>query len=66
MEQEQPFSFKTHHKSQVIKELDRFIAEWRAWEKEVDKLGGDPENPFDPRPGRMCNAGPLKLPYSYV
>ncbi len=49
---DQPLVFKTPRKSRAIKELDAIIAEWRAWQKDVDKLGADPINPFDPRPGK--------------
>jgi hypothetical protein len=50
---DQPLAFKSPNKNAVIKELDSFIGKWRAWEKEVDKLGSDPIDPFDPRPGRV-------------
>jgi hypothetical protein len=50
---DQPLIFKTPRKSRVIKELDAIIEEWRAWKKEVDKLGADPIDPFDPKPGRI-------------
>jgi hypothetical protein len=50
---EQRFAFKTTHKRHVIKELSKFIEEWRAWQKEVDKLGSDPIDHFDPKPGRI-------------
>jgi hypothetical protein len=50
---DQPLVFKTPHKSRVVKKLDAIIEEWRAWKKEVDKLGADPIDPFDPKPGRI-------------
>ena len=50
--QKHPFCLKTPHKRRVIKELDSFIENWRAWQKEVAKLGADPENSFNPSPGR--------------
>jgi hypothetical protein len=44
-------------KEWVIKELDTLIGQWRAWQQEVDKLGDDPQNPFDPRPGQILADG---------
>lgn len=46
------FCLKTSNRRRVIKELDRFIHEWREWEAEVANLGSDPVDHFDPRPGR--------------
>jgi hypothetical protein len=41
------------NKAAVIQKLDALIAEWRAWEKEVEQLGDDPQDPFDPKPGNI-------------
>jgi predicted nucleotide-binding protein len=45
------------NKESVIKELDALIGGWRVWQQEVDKLGDDPQDPFDPRPGRIFADG---------
>ena|SRR6266571_6820598 len=46
-----------NNKKWVREELDTLIAEWLAWQQEVDKLGDDPQNPYDPKPGRILADG---------
>ena len=50
-------ALKTPNTSWVVQELDAIIDEWRAWQKEVDLLGDDPHDPFDPKPGRVLADG---------
>jgi hypothetical protein len=38
------------NKKWVVKELDRTIEEWRAWQKEVGKIPAQHRNRYDPRP----------------
>jgi hypothetical protein len=64
---EQPLAFKTPHKSRVIKELDAFIQEWRAWQRKIDdEIGGDPINPLDPKPGRVYLDGEENLKRHHI
>jgi hypothetical protein len=52
--QREPLAFKNpNNKAAIIKRLDALIAEWRAWQKEVEQLGDDPHDPFLPKPGNI-------------
>ena len=55
--QREKLAFRNPNKEWVVKELDALICEWRGWQKEVEKLGEDPYNPVDPRPGRILADG---------
>ena len=57
-QQRAALAFKTPNtKELVIKRLDAFIAEWRSWQEEVQQLGDDPSDPFDPKPARVLADG---------
>jgi len=55
--QRETLAFRNPNKEWVVKELDALICEWRGWQKEVEKLGEDPHNRFDPKPGRILADG---------
>jgi hypothetical protein len=46
-------AFRNPNKEWVLQTLDALIHEWRDWQKEIEKLGVDPHNPLDPRPGNI-------------
>jgi hypothetical protein len=50
-------AFRNPNKEWVVKELDALICEWRAWQKEVEQLGEDLHDPFDPKPGQILADG---------
>jgi hypothetical protein len=55
--QRETLAFRKPNREWALKELDAIICEWRGWQKEVEKLGEDPRDPFDPGPGRILADG---------
>jgi class 3 adenylate cyclase len=51
--QRETLALKNPDREWVVKELDALIGQWREWQKEVDTLGDDPHDPFDPKPGNV-------------
>jgi hypothetical protein len=39
----------------IVKELDRLIEEWRAWQTEVNKIPVEPRNPYLPKPDNVLS-----------
>jgi len=50
-------SFIKPDTARVFKQLDDLLGEWRAWQKDVDKLPEHPDNRLDPKPFNILADG---------